>query len=494
LFEFSALKFKSGFEPYVHNEVIAPSYTYNMTTVIWLREDLRLKDNPALHHAASKGEICPVYVYPEGLGAASYWWLHHSLLRLSDDFAEFGVTLILKTGEVGSVLTEVCEQVSASELVWNRVYSPKGIEEGARVKSRFNNSTVKLQSFNAQLLIEPTQVLNKQGTPFKVFTPFWRHCLGILNPSPILDAPSIKPSKQIVDSECLQDWGLLPSKPDWSQGLNERWRPGEVGAKTRLETFLTGKIRRYKNGRDIPIEENTSMLSPHLAFGEISPKQIWFATKEAVATQEVDSDNGNKFLSEIGWREFSRYLLVHFPHVVDGPFNERFEKFPWKTDKRLLAAWQRGQTGYPIVDAGMRELWHTGYMHNRVRMVVASFLTKHCLSDWREGMAWFWDTLVDADIANNTASWQWAAGCGADAAPYFRIFNPILQGEKFDKEGEYVRYWVPELAEVPQKFIHKPWELSAAERAELTYPAPLVDLKESRVKALEAFASIKNAT
>ncbi len=468
-----------------------------MRTVIWLREDLRLHDNPALHHAALSGDVIPVYIYPQGLGAASYWWLHHSLSRLANDLSEQGVELILKTGDPAEVLADVCRAVGADRLAWNRVYSPAGIDLGRQVKERFSQLDIALQSFNGQLLTEPTQIFTKQGTPFKVFTPFWRHCLTTLEPTELLGRPDFKPSNITVESESLDDWGLLPTKPDWSVGISERWQPGEAGAQTRWESFLSGRIRRYKDGRDIPKDENTSMLSPHLAFGEISPKQIWFETHEAIAAREVDSDNGNKFLSEIGWREFSRYLLVHFPHVISASFNSRFEEFPWQTDASLLHAWQHGQTGYPIVDAGMRELWHTGYMHNRVRMVVASFLTKHCLIDWRIGMDWFWDTLVDADIANNTASWQWASGCGADAAPYFRIFNPILQGEKFDKEGEYIKRWVPELSKLGKRFINKPWEadpmtlkLAGITLGE-TYPWPVVDHKEARQRALDAYQVIR---
>lgn len=467
-----------------------------MKTLLWFREDLRLLDNPALHYAASRGEVLPVFIYPEGLGGASYWWLHHSLSALMDELAKKGVELILKTGDPAQVLQKVCEQVEVDSVVWNRVYSPHGISQGQNVKTTLQES-VETQSFNGQLLIEPTKILNKQGTPFKVFTPFWRHCVAQLNPSELMPTPSIKGVKHAIRSEPIDAWGMLPTRPNWSQGLVERWQPGEAGAQQRWEVFLEGAITRYKEGRDFPAQDNTSYLSPHLAFGEISAKQIWFDAQEAIANQEIDLTNGTKFLSEIGWREFSRYLLVHFPHIVDQPFNQRFQEFPWRSDPKLLNAWQKGITGYPIVDAGMRELWHTGYMHNRVRMVVASFLTKHCLTHWQEGMDWFWDTLVDADVANNTASWQWATGCGADAAPYFRIFNPILQGDKFDKEGAYIKKWVPELAQLPSKFINKPWEADpmTLQLAEITlgkdYPHPIVDHREAREIALSAYKAIK---
>ena len=466
-----------------------------MKTIVWIREDLRIFDNPALHYAAQKGAVLPVYIYPEGLGGASYWWLHHSLEKLIAKFDQQGVQLILQSGKPEKILQSLSKKIGADEVVWNRVYSPVGIDQGKKVKEALSH--IKTQSFNAQLLIEPTQILNKQGTPFKVFTPFWRHCQSILNPLPLLSEPKLKGIDGPIESQTLESWGLLPTKPNWAQGLSQRWQVGEDKAQKKWSTFLESTIDRYKEGRDFPAQDNTSYLSPHLAFGEISPKQIWFDVQQAIASNEIDSVNGAKFLAEIGWREFSRYLLVHFPHVIENPFNNRFEDFPWQNAPTLLNAWKQGQTGYPIVDAGMRELWATGYMHNRVRMVVASFLTKHCLMHWREGVDWFWDTLVDADIANNTASWQWASGCGADAAPYFRIFNPILQGEKFDKEGAYIKKWLPELEKLPTKYINKPWEadLTTLQQAEVSldenYPHPIVNHREARELALNSYQSIK---
>jgi len=468
-----------------------------MKTLVWFRDDLRLADNPALHFAASNGSVLPVYIYPEGLGAASYWWLHYSLVSLIKALARHGVELILRTGPPEKVLLELCQREKVDSVVWNRVYSPHGISQGQNVKAALRGS-VAMQSFNGQLLIEPAKILNKQGLPFKVFTPFWRHCAAQLNPSEVLPEPSISGVDHTAHSESIDAWCLLPTHPNWAKGLFNRWQPGEAGAQRRWGEFLDRTITHYKDGRDFPARHNTSYLSPHLAFGEISVKKIWLDMQEAMAGREVDANNGVKFLSEIGWREFSRYLLVHYPHIIDQPFNQRFQEFPWRDDKKLLEKWKRGQTGYPIVDAGMRELWISGYMHNRVRMVAASFLTKHCLTHWREGMDWFWDTLVDADIANNTASWQWASGCGADAAPYFRIFNPVLQGERFDKEGDYIKKWVPELTNVPTKYIHKPWEADAQvlKHASVTlgenYPYPIVDHREARARALAAYQSIKN--
>ncbi len=470
-----------------------------MKVIHWFREDLRLLDNPALSHAAehADAEVVPVFIYPEGLGGASYWWLHKSLENLSKALKSKGVDLVFATGSPHTVLPKLAEQIGANLITWNRVYSPEGIEQGKQVKQALGNASVEHRSFNGQLLIEPTKVLNKQGLPFKVFTPFWRNCVSFLTARELAPEPRFKPSTHSLASEHLQDWGLQPTAPNWAKGFEPLWQPGEAGAQSRWREFLSGTIDTYKDGRDIPSESNTSLLSPHLVFGEISSQQLWNDVQEAIVGQQISHENGHKFLSEIGWREFSRYLLVHFPHLITEPFNARFTNFPWGDDAQLIKAWQQGQTGYPIVDAGMRELWQTGYMHNRVRMIVASFLTKHCLSHWHHGMAWFWDTLLDADIANNTASWQWVAGCGADASPYFRIFNPILQGEKFDKQGVYVKRWVPELADVPAKFIHKPWEadqptLHAAKVALGTdYPLPIVDHKHARETALLAYQAIK---
>ena len=468
-----------------------------MNTIIWLREDLRLTDNPALHFAAQQGSVTPVFIYPLGLGGASKWWLHHSLVSLKRSFAEFGVELILRKGDAEKILPDIAKATGSDRVVWNRVYSPNGIATAQKVMQALESESKIGQSFSSQLLIEPTRIFTKQGTPFKVFTPFWRHCLSVLEPGNPLQVPEITPTGRTLESDKLENWDLLPFKPDWSAGLKQRWLPGEFGAEQRLEQFLSVAVHCYRNGRDIPGQENTSMLSPHLAFGEVSPRQIWFAVHEAMAANSVDADNGNKFLSEIGWREFSRYLLVHFPKVISEPFNAKFDEFPWGGEPQTLKAWQKGQTGYPIVDAGMRELWATGYMHNRVRMVVASFLTKHLRTHWHAGMDWFWDTLVDADIANNTASWQWASGCGADAAPYFRIFNPILQGEKFDAEGHYVKKWVPELADLPKRYIHKPWEADpmtlqlANVRLGDNYPLPIVDHKQARESALSAYQEIR---
>ena len=476
-----------------------------MKTIVWFRQDLRLTDNPALHAAASSGKILPLFIYPESLGGASYWWLHHSLFKLIDSFREQGVNFILRTGKPEEIIPEIAQQTQSKQVVWNRVYSPEGIEQGKNLKSALSKVGVPARSFNGQLLIEPTKVFNKQGLPFKVFTPFWKHCItnvsSITQPVEPLNIPKMKgffdPGTQNIKTENLASWKLLPTTPDWSTGLSKRWHPGEQGAQARWQTFLDEIISNYQEGRDFPNQDNTSYLSPHLAFGEISPRQLWFDLQQRMVSNQIDSVNGYKFFSEIGWREYSRYLLIHFPHITEQPFNAKFVEFPWQDSPKLLRSWQKGLTGYPIVDAGMRELWQTGYMHNRVRMVAASFLTKHCLTHWREGAAWFWDTLVDADIGSNTASWQWVAGCGADAAPYFRIFNPILQGEKFDKSGEYIKKWVPELSKLPSKYINKPWAAdpltlqNANVRLGDTYPLPIVNHQQARAMALDAYQEIK---
>jgi len=377
------------------------------------------------------------------------------------------------------------------------VYSPKGINQGKQLRDQLSKADIRSKSFASQLLTEPTQIHTKQGTPFKVFTPFWRRSQTLINVHPPEDAPTLLGVDLKLESESLESWQLLPTKPDWSTGLKQRWHPGEEGAQLRWHNFIEGGAQNYSDSRDFPSQHKTSYLSPHLTFGEISANQIWFETQEALANNRISAADATKFLAEIGWREFSRYLIVNFPYMLEQPFNQRFDKFPWQHNEVLLKAWQQGKTGYPIVDAGMQELWETGYMHNRVRMITASFLTKHCLIHWRHGMDWFWDTLVDADIASNTASWQWVSGSGADAAPYFRIFNPILQGEKFDKDGEYIRRWLPVLKDLPAKYINKPWLADDITLQEagielgVNYPHPIVDHRDAREKALSAYQNLR---
>ncbi|MCH2191270.1 MAG: DNA photolyase family protein [Gammaproteobacteria bacterium] len=468
-----------------------------MKILHWFREDLRLADNPALYEASQGNELIALFVIPQNIGGASKWWLHNSLQSLSNDLSKSGVQLILRQGDPISVVPELAQEAGIDLLTWNRVYSPQGVLQGSAIKEALNGSGIKVESFNSQLLIEPTKVLNKQGKAFRVFTPFWKHCLAMLEPPLPLTVPSLKGTSFQLESARLETLGLIPSQPNWAQSFDALWQPGEQGAIEAWRKFSEGGINQYAQGRDFPGECNTSLLSPHLTWGEIGPNQLWYYTQELMAGNQLANENGEKFLSEIGWREFSRYLLVHFPQIEKSSFNPLFDDFVWQNKESNLIAWQKGQTGYPIVDAGMRELWQTGYMHNRVRMITASFLTKHLLCNWRSGMAWFWDTLVDADIANNTASWQWVAGCGADASPYFRIFNPILQGEKFDGDGQYTKRWVPELTMLPNKYLHKPWEASetilktAGVELGTNYPKPLVDHKLARELALSRYHEMK---
>jgi len=470
---------------------------------VWFRQDLRLQDNPALAAAVARGgPVVPVFIWDEAgegdwaPGAASRWWLHHSLAALDAALRECGLRLVVRRGESGAVLSELIKSTAATAAYWNRRYEPAAIARDTALKASLG---IEAKSFNAALLFEPHTVKNKSGGPFQVFTPYWRHCLALPVEAPgklragLLPAPARWPK-----SADLSELGLLP-EIKWDAGLAQAWQPGEAGAQARLKRFVAA-IPGYADARDQPAAGATSGLSPHLHFGEISPRQIW----AAVAAQGKDSGvfppsrGAQVYLKEVGWREFAHHLLYHFPATPAQPLRAEFAAFPWRKDARQLRAWQRGLTGYPIVDAGMRQLWATGWMHNRVRMIVASFLVKHLRLSWQEGAAWFWDTLVDADLANNTLGWQWSAGCGADAAPYFRIFNPILQGLKFDPAGDYVRRWVPELAKLPDKFIHEPWEapMDVLVTAEITlgrtYPQPIVEHAEARAAALAAFQGMRS--
>ena len=456
-----------------------------MTTLLWFRQDLRLSDNPALVAAAKRGLVIPIYVLDDGvagqwaMGGASRWWLHHSLTSLAKDFAAHGIPFILRKGCAAEIIPQVARDVGADAVMWNRCYEPYVIARDKTLKATLKDAGLHVESFNAALLHEPWEVANKQGGFFKVFTPFWKHCLTLDVPFPPLPVPSLLPVGVHVTSDALEDWALLPTKPDWAQGLRDSWQVSEASAHKRLQEFLQHGVMHYGKGRDFPAQNYTSRLSPYLHFGQISPHQIWHACKD------MNEPDVGKFLAEIGWREFSYHLLYHFPQLPTDPFRADFAAFPWVEDDALLRAWQQGRTGYPLVDAGMRELWHTGTMHNRVRMVVASFLTKHLRMHWSHGAAWFWDTLVDADLASNSASWQWVAGCGADAAPYFRVFNPYLQSEKFDASGEYIRRWVPELKGLSASEIHKPWKYASG------YAKPIVEHEKARADALVAYASLK---
>ncbi|WP_439514461.1 cryptochrome/photolyase family protein [Oceanibaculum nanhaiense] len=476
--------------------------------LLWFRQDLRLADNPALCAAMASGQpVLPVYILDDETpgawrtGGAARWWLHHSLAALSRDLDVLGLPLVLRRGDSRQVIADLVSETSAAAVYWNRCYEPFARKRDETIKAALKRDGIAARSFNSALLHEPWTVENKAGEPFRVYSAFWRACLAKDGPEAPLPAPEALASTPAPapQGDRLADWALLPTAPNWARSFEAAWTPGEAGARDRLTGFLDAAVNRYKAERDRPDIEATSRLSPHLHFGEIGPRQIWHATQAAMAAGGVSEASALKFLSEVGWREFAHHLLYHNDTLPDHPLRPEFADFPWHENGDALAAWQRGRTGFPIVDAGMRELWATGWMHNRVRMIVASFLVKDLLIPWQEGEAWFWDTLVDADLANNAASWQWVAGCGADAAPYFRIFNPVLQGEKFDPDGAYVRRWVPELAKMPASHIHKPWLApddvmrQAGVTLGETYPTPIVDHGTARDRALDAFSRIKKA-
>ena len=472
-------------------------------TIYWFRQDLRLADLPGLHAAAQRGPVLPVYIWDESLGedwapgGASRWWLHHSLTSLGEALSEQRCPLILRRGKTQDVLEALLLESGAEAIFASRQYQPWSGDLEQEVLAICQQHDATFKRYPGTLLFEPEAVRTGSGTPFKVFTPFWRACLKLPAPAQPLPVPTLETPSTTPESECLNEWNLRPTGPNWAAGWEDLWAPGEEGASAALHNFLTAHVGDYGDGRDFPAQPNTSRLSPFLKFGEISPRQVWWTAQAMKQANAAQAGSIDKFLSEIGWREFCNHLVAQFPAMPDRAFNGKFDHFPWRSNAETLRAWQRGRTGYPIVDAGMRELWHTGFMHNRVRMVVASFLTKHLLTHWRQGELWFWDCLLDADLASNACSWQWVGGSGADASPYFRIFNPVAQGEKFDKDGRYTRHWVPEIAELPDKYLHKPWEAPQMTLATAgitlgeTYPHPIVDHKEARQAALDAYATLK---
>ncbi len=461
--------------------------------LVWCRRDLRLADNPALAWAVGTGRpVVPVFILDDetgdtALGGASRWWLHGSLSAFATSLERHGSRLVLRRGPAQPALAGLIAETGCSVIVWNRLYEPASIARDQRIKAWCRQHAIEARSFNAALLFEPWDIRTGGGTAYGVFTPFWRRCLGHGLEAPgdavsHLSAPAAWPR-----SEALEDWGLRMPAPDWAAGLRATWRPGETAARERLDAFVCAAAAGYGDDRDRPGVPGTSMLSPHLRFGEIGPRQI-----AAAIDAREPGEGSDAFLRELGWREFAHHLLFHNPGMENSNMRPAFDRLAWRDDPAGLERWQRGRTGYPLVDAGMRELWTTGWMHNRVRMVAASFLAKHLLIDWRAGARWFVDTLVDADRAGNSAGWQWVAGTGVDAAPYFRIFNPVAQSRRFDGQGRYLRRWLPELAKLPDAFIHAPWTAPdkvlqhAGVRLGETWPLPVVDHVCARTRALDA--------
>lgn len=471
--------------------------------ILWFRQDLRLDDHPALHAAAANGRaVQPVFILDDAAegewvaGGAGRWWLHHSLAALGTQLRELGAPLLLRRGAAPDVLVALAREVGAGSVHCSLRFEPAGTAQENRVRQALAAVDVSFAAHSGALLHDPHALRTGTGVPYKVYTPFAKSLRAKITIGDPLPAPrALRAVAKSPASTTLESLDLLPSI-DWAGSMRTRWTPGERGAQKRLAAFITKPMRDYGEARDFPAQDGSSSLSPHMHWGELSPRRVWNDVSRSGAG---NSQGASKFLAEILWREFAAHVLLNFPATASKPLRPEFAKFPWQPSTQHLRAWQRGRTGYPIVDAGMRQLWATGWMHNRVRMIVASFLVKHLLQSWQDGAQWFWDTLCDADLASNTLGWQWSAGCGADAAPYFRIFNPILQGEKFDPSGEFVRAWVPELARVPSEFIHQPWEAPAMVLAASgvvlgeTYPQPIVDHPTARDRALAALQKISGA-
>lgn len=475
--------------------------------IVWFRRDLRLADNPALNTAAQRhGQVIPVFIddrnaeRPWAPGSACRVWLHHSLAALQRSLQALDSELVIRRGDSATVLAALAAETGAAAVYWNRLYEPQAIARDRRIKQALREASLHAQSFNAALLAEPWEVATGDASPYRVFSPFWRNLGKRDMAAPLATPQSLPPLPAGTAGSPLAELALTPDTA-WDTGIREAWQPGEQGAMARLRQFMETALERYGEDRDRPDLPGSSRLSPHLHFGEIGPRQVWRAISDARASlPAAGAKSATSYLRELGWREFGHHILYHFPHTPEQPLNPRFEAFPWDAEYAgALAAWRCGQTGIPLIDAAMRELWHSGWMHNRVRMVVASWLTKNLLIPWQEGARWFWDTLVDADLANNTLGWQWASGCGADAAPYFRVFNPLRQSQRFDPDGTYIRRWVPELAGLTVPHVHAPWQApanvlaAAGVRIGRDYPAqPQADLQESRRRALAAYERIKS--
>ncbi len=474
--------------------------------LVWFRQDLRLSDNPALLQAVATGApLHFLYILDDAdagdqaLGAASRWWLHHSLAALGANIKAHGGQLTLASGHASEVLSDLITRYGIEAIYWNRMYEPWSVARDTALKSDLKDKDIRVETFNGSLLHEPWAVKTKAGGIFSVFTPFWKAVQALGDQETPGDAPdALNGAADVEPGQALKELDLLPTKPNWAAGFEPLWQPGESGARAMFEAFLSERVSAYSDGRNFPATPAVSRLSAHLHFGEISPRQVWYWTRSRMESGAIPVDAAWSFLRELGWRDFNRHLLFNNPHTVSGNFKPAFDAFPWQDDEDAFKAWTKGRTGYPFVDAGMRELWQTGIMHNRVRMVTASFLIKHLLTDWRKGEAWFRNTLIDADLANNVGGWQWTAGCGADASPYFRIFNPFTQGEKFDGDGSYTRKFVPELAALPDKWLHRPWEApdevlrKAGVVLGKTYPKPIVDHGKARERALRAYETTKS--
>ena len=471
--------------------------------LVWLRADLRFDDNPALRAAADSGRpVACLYVLDDDtpgewrMGGAQRWWLHHSLTAMQADFDRFGGALILRRGDCRGVVPSVAEELGVGLVTWNRRYIGWQTEADADVKAALEEADHEVRTFRGTVMFEPGEILTGGGKPYKVYSPYWKKLQGRTRPEKAAKVTKLTAPETLPDTDALADWDLLPTKPDWSGGFAE-WTPGERGARDRWLSWLKTDAADYDDTRNLPAADTTSRQSPHLHFGEISPIVAYDEVQDRIDAGEVPADQGRSWQSELAWREFHHQLLAAQPQMFDEPLDQKFKDFEWDEDEDAFRAWCYGKTGYPIVDAGMRQLYATGWMHNRCRMITGSFLVKDLLIDWRRGMAWFWDCLVCADPANNTAQWQWIAGCGADASPFFRVFNPTGQGERFDKQGDYIKRWCPELARLPAKHVHAP---AAAPEDVLAkagvvlgedYPYPIVDHAERRDEALARYQAIK---
>lgn len=481
------------------------------TAIVWLRRDLRLSDNPALSNALeSSDKVLMVYIHapdeeaPWQPGAASDWWLHHSLVAFARSLHGTSAKLVIRRGDSLQTLRSLAAETGAGSVFWNRLYDPAIVARDRKIRKTLNDEGIEVHSHNGALLREPWEATKDDGSMYRVYTPFSRRYFEMESLPETLDAPEQIPSRHLdVETLEVDDLKLLPAV-DWDAGFHDHWTPGETAGQQRLQTFLEDAVAHYDEGRNIPAEDGVSLLSPHLHFGELSPRQVWHET--VFHGQRMENEGRHRadavelvkpYLRQLIWRDFAHHILFHQPETDRQPFNDKFSSFEWDHDQALLERWQQGKTGIPLVDAGMRQLWHTGWMHNRVRMLVASVLTKNALNHWLDGAKWFWDTLVDANLANNSMGWQWTAGCGVDAAPYFRIFSPTRQGERFDQHGEYVKQWVPELASLPAKYIHEPWKApdSVLEKARIRlgedYPEPMLDLSATRKEALARFKRLR---